>query len=230
MRLYLYALAAGLADMGGMRGVAQEPLIVIAAGPAVAVGGWVEHLPAMSRDALVAQDQVVRALHDRAHALLPMRFAPWKSDEAAVVRAVDALGRSLAARLDLVRGRDQMTLRVLDRPGAAAAHAAPAEEAAETTAAEAHGAGARYLSARAAREVPASLAAMLEPLRPLTRASRTERGRGSGLVATVYHLIDRRSDDAYRRAAELAAAGNPALTVRIAGPSPAYAFADVDVR
>ena len=152
MRLYLYALAAGLADLAGVRGIAQEPLVVIAAGRAVAVGGWIEHLPAMSRDALVAQDQVVRALHDRALALLPMRFATWKSDEAAVVRAVDAFGPSLAGRLELVHGRDQMTLRVLDRPGAAPEHAAPAEDVAETAGLEAAGAGARYpVGARGAR-------------------------------------------------------------------------------
>lgn len=230
MRLYLYALAAGLADAAGLRGVAQEPLVVIEAGDAVAVGGWIDELPAVSRDVLASQDRVVRALHDRALALLPMRFATWKSDEPAVVRAVNALGPDLAARLDLVRGRDQMTLRIVGRLGGEGPEPAPPVRDAEPNLAEPPGAGARYLSARAARVVPPALAALLDPLRPLTRATRTERGRGADVVATVYHLIDRQSDDAYRRAVHLAAGNTPSLTVRITGPSPAYAFAAIDLR
>ncbi len=86
--------------------------------------------------------------------------------------------------------------------------------------------GAAYLRERAAaaareREVPA-----FEPIRDAVRRwirdQRVEKREG---VASVYHLVPRASADAYRVAAERAAADN-GLRVVVTGPFPPYAFAD----
>jgi hypothetical protein len=73
--------------------------------------------------------------------------------------------------------------------------------------------------------VPPAIAPLLDALKPFQRVTRVERGRHAGVVATVYQLIDKGTADAYRRAAADAAATLPAVTVRISGPAPAYAFA-----
>ncbi len=64
---------------------------------------------------------------------------------------------------------------------------------------------------------------LLKALEHLQRASRIEPGKTAGLIATVYHLIDRGSSEEYRRVVE-SAAGGWELSVRISGPSPCYAF------
>jgi hypothetical protein len=87
------------------------------------------------------------------------------------------------------------------------------------------GVGARYLAERAARTTPPEIAPLLRALKPIQRATRVEAGRHSGVVATVYHLIDRGTDGTYRDAVASAAADLPTLIVRVTGPSPCYAFA-----
>jgi hypothetical protein len=73
--------------------------------------------------------------------------------------------------------------------------------------------------------VPAEIAPLLDALRPFERGTRVERGKSAGVVATVYHLIDRGSSEAYRDAVTRSAASAPALTIHVSGPSPCYAFA-----
>ena len=222
MLLYLYALADGLTDVSGLAGVENEPLILLPVGATTAVGGWITQAPAVERDTLIRQDRVVRDLHARAAALLPLRFGTSKADAAAVALAVDALGPNLRARFDLVRGRDQMTLRVLGAAGAASATGTAGALRAEADA------GARYLAARAAKASPYELEPLLDALRTYQRATKIEAGRHAGLIGTVYQLIDRGASEAYRRTAEEAATKLPDLTVRITGPAPAYAFAGFD--
>ena len=73
------------------------------------VAGWIAAPPAIDRGTLEAQDRVIRALHDRAGALLPMRFGTAVDGVDAAVRAVSIVARTLPERFDLVRGREQMT-------------------------------------------------------------------------------------------------------------------------
>lgn len=214
MLFYLYALADALADVSGLTGLESAPLALLPVGEVTVVGAWLTQTPAVERANLITQDRVVRELHTRAAALLPMRFGTGKDDLDAAARAVEALG-SLKTRLDLVRGRDQMTMRVLAAP----APAAPAAPAMDT------GAGTRYLASRAAKAIPRELAPILDALGRLQRATRVEASRQAGLIGTVYQLVDRAAGDEYRRAAEDAASKFPNLTVRVTGPSPAYAFA-----
>jgi len=85
------------------------------------------------------------------------------------------------------------------------------------------GAGARYLEdRRRARKLPE-----LDPLRAalgsLIRAERLERHSEPGLLASVYHLIDRGASSEYQRiAGDFRAEG---LRLLVSGPWPAWSFA-----
>ena len=128
MRLYLYAIAEGLELRRGRDGdTARNRLNVIPIGNALIVAGSVSELPEVSRDHLIAQDSVVRALHARADALLPMRFGSSVEN----IESLDAASRSVSdtgggAPCALVRGREQMTVRVLRTRSRGAAGAAGA--------------------------------------------------------------------------------------------------------
>ena len=188
-----------------VRGALGEPVRAVRTGALFALAGEVEGAPELTAKALRAHDAAVRRLAEACPALLPVRFGSVAAD------GLDFSGREaeLLEALELVRGREQMTLRVYGE-------ARPPER----------GSGTAYLeSLRRARAVPE-----LDPLRavlgPLVRAERTEPHEG-GFLASVYHLIDRGSAPAYLRAVEAAT-----LEVRVAatGPWPAWSFAPEALR
>jgi hypothetical protein len=78
---------------------------------------------------------------------------------------------------------------------------------------------------RNALPTPREVAPLMTAVGDLQRATRIDRGRHPGVVATVYQLVDRGSSDQYRQRVEMAAATSADLTVRVSGPAPAYAFA-----
>jgi hypothetical protein len=263
VNFYLYALASGLGGtevplltsrgVTGLTGVLGEAVECLDIDGIVAAGGWIARTPEVARDTLFAQDRVVRDLHARAAALLPMRFGSSLDDERSVREFVERRRIVLQEQLALVKGREQMTLRIFNEtdggteggteggtlvPPVGAAKAAPSTPAhgpstvareqspvrAEVDAAGLQGPGARYLAQRAAREVPPALRGFVERLQPYQRAIRVQSHHHPELVATIYHLIDRRTADVYRVAVE-DAVREERLNVRISGPSPAYAFA-----
>jgi hypothetical protein len=212
--LYLYALVDRLVDLEGLTGVAAEALSLIDAPKARVVAGRIDAVPVVGRATLEAQDRLVRALHDRTDALLPMRFGTAFDDEGAVCRAIEIIAADLPARFDQVRGKDQMTLRVLRRRDAATAKGARDVSTVK---------GTEYLLARA--QPPPEVAPLLDATRELQQATRIERGQTPGVLATVYHLIERGDAEEYRRRVNSASRELPDLVVRLSGPSPVYAFA-----
>jgi len=187
-----------------VRGALGEAVRALRAGALFALAGEVEKPPELSADAVRAHDAAVRRLAIACPALLPVRFG-------SVADELDFSGREaeLLEALELVRGREQITLRVYGEPQ-------PADR----------GSGTAYLeSLRRSRAVPE-----LDPLRaalgPLIRAERTE-PHGGPLIASVYHLIDRGSAPEYLRTL-----AGLALAVRVApgGPWPAWSFAPEALR
>jgi hypothetical protein len=217
--LYVYAIA----DRGtrlDARGLSGEALEVVEGASVAAVVGRIGAAPAVREDLLRAHDAVVRAIAARADAVLPARFGSVAADDAEVRAALDEASAAYGGGLDLVRGREQMTLRVLD-----GAEAAPPPEAPRETAA---GPGARYLAARAAESGAAAvpgLGTLLGALAPLVAAESVERHATAPLRASVYHLIARGGVDPYLDALRAAAPRVPWLRVVPSGPWPAYAFA-----
>ena len=212
--VYLYALAADVGELSDLHGIKGEPLTTIPVSHAVTIAGEFEMLPEVTPQTLKAQDALVRALHVRSAALLPMRFGTAAIDATDARRLVTAR-RDLLDRLAHVRGCEQMVVRVL---GPAAVERAVAHVDAPS--------GTEYLRARAQlQQSPPALAAIARAAGPLARDVRVDPARQPGLVGSVYHLIGRGSADEYRVLIERAAADVSGIHVFITGPAPAYAFA-----
>ena len=203
----VYALVD--AAPAGLVGAKGEPLRPVDCGTFIALAG--EPPPPLSVEALRAHEASVRRIADASAACLPVRFGAGAQDDEALRQQLGARAAELAEALQLVRGREQMTLRV-NGPGA------PAPLLAAST-----GAGTRYLEdRRRARKMPE-----LDPLRAalgeLIRAERLERHSEPGLLASVYHLIDRGASAAYLRVAE--SFKLEGLRLLVSGPWPAWSFA-----
>jgi hypothetical protein len=171
------------------------------------VGERCSRPPSRTDAELARQHAVVRHVGELTEALLPTRFGTYAPDadlRAAVRRNHDVL----AAALEEVRGRAQMTIRVL------APAAVPAAE--PTTS------GRAYLERRRRQLVPplpASVVRYLSRLRPFV--IREQRGPSIGrLRATIHHLVDRTSLPAYQKIAD---SRRPSSVVTT-GPWPPFAF------
>jgi gas vesicle protein GvpL/GvpF len=161
-------------------------------------------------------DHVMRELAARFPAMLPARFGT-SVEEDELMFILSSRRASLARALTTVRGRVQMTIRVLARGVAEdRAIAQAGEERAGVVT------GRDYLAgkARTARAV-----AGFEPVRAAVakwvRDERVDRRAG---VSSIYHLIPRSSAGAYRRAVH-ASAASAGLQLTVSGPWPPYAFA-----
>jgi len=202
-KLNVYALSDG-APAGAVPGALGEPVRAVRAGPFFALAGEVERAPELTEETLRAHEAAVRRLAEACAALLPVRFG-------SVVDRVDFSAREdeLLEALELVRGREQMTLRVhgeeppIDR-----------------------GSGTSYLESLRSSRALQELDPLRAALAPLIRAERIE-ARGGPLRASVYHLIDRGSGPDYLRA--LAGISLP-VRVSPSGPWPAWSFAPEALR
>ena len=139
-----------------------------------------------------------------------------------------ARAMSLRAALARLRGRVQMTIRILDAGEARPAQPSkrtPGSEAATTKHARGgeDGPGAAYLRRRMSQD--GEVQHLLAPVRrAVHRWVQGEEVTHRGGVVSVYHLVRRRSVAAYERAL-LGAAGEGALAIIVSGPFPPYAFA-----
>jgi len=201
----LYAIVQGAPlEAVGARG---ERLRIVRRGALEAVCG--EEPPPLSAEALRAHEAAVRRIADAAQACLPARFGACAADDAALSAALGEREAELAEALLLVRGREQMTLRVHGSPKASLPAGA--------------GPGTRYLEERRqASQIPA-LGPLRSALSGVVRAERVERHGEPGLLASVYHLIDRGTSDRYRELVEATALDD--LRVTLTGPWPAWSFA-----
>jgi len=200
----LYAIARGAPKEAlGARG---ERVRIVARRGLEAVCG--DPPPPLSADALRAHEATVRRIAEAAEACLPARFGSCAADEDALTSALAAREAELGEALALVRGREQMTLRV---------HGAPAEV---TSAA---GPGTRYLEARRRSRALPELDPLRRALSALIRAERVEQHTEPGLLASVYHLIDRGASQAYREV--IGSTPLDGVRVTVSGPWPAWSFA-----
>lgn len=198
-----------------MTGLEGERLTLVAVGSVVAIVGELSRVPRPTEIHLRQYDCILRALSHRTTAILPARYGTRVRDIDELRLILRSRQDSLRRRLQAVRNRVQMTVRVLD--------AEPAIPGSRQTRATT---GAEYLRTRArdaarAREIP-----QFTPLRHAVRRwVRAEEVDRRGAIATVYHLVPRGSAGAYRRAL-LRAARETGVRAVISGPWPPYAFAD----
>jgi len=220
--VYVYAIADRSPRVAGA-GLAGEALEVVEGARVAAVVGAIAAAPPVDEAGLRAHDDAVRRVAAQLPALLPARFGSLAADADELRRALDDGAEAYVEALDLVRGREQMTLRVLDPPGGAPAP--PSSPVPETGAA---GAGTAYLAARAAASAASGipgLRLLLDDLAGHVGAETVERHATPPLRASVYHLIPRGTAEAYLAAVREASTRHPEVRVVASGPWPPYAFA-----
>jgi hypothetical protein len=218
----VYALIASSSRVTGT-GVAGERLRAVTAGRVTAVVGELRRAPEPTMRQLRRYVEVIEAVADQVSAILPVRFGTCMTDLDEVILALRSRQDTLSRRLRAVRGRVQMTIRLV--VGSAGSDAGddlspgsdPGDDATQ---------GTRYLQQRAAsaaraREIPA-----FEPIRAAAkRWIKEERIEKRAGVATVNHLVPRSSVRAYRAAVERAA-DRASVRLIVSGPYAPYAFAE----
>jgi hypothetical protein len=188
----------------------------------VAVVGEVTRAPAPSTSNLRKHDRLMRMLAARHPALLPARFGTRFQDVDELVTVLRSREASLRRLLRHVRNRSQMTIRI----AAARRRQASGRTAQGSDSRPQSSTGADYLRRRAVESDPTRELPGFDAIRGAVRRwVRDERAEHHGNIISVYHLIPRRSADAYRRALDRAAAGAGARLL-VTGPMPVYAFAN----
>lgn len=216
MKLYVYAFVDRKLPRHVLHGHAIRTVTV---GGFQAAAEATDSAPAISEAALCEQHDIVVALAARCQAILPARFGSLV-DRHELEAIIARRREQLAAALDLVRGREQMTVRLVRRAGVA-------DMAPHRQFATARGPGARYLEERRAAAgypLPDAAARLTAAVRRFVVADRAEPGQGD-VRAMLYHLIERGSGADYCRA--LAAVSDDAapFIVKMTGPWPPFAFA-----
>jgi hypothetical protein len=209
--VYVHALTGAPAP----RLVTARDIEFIAFGDVFAAIEHVDRAPVLSEAVLREQHDLVMRIAAEVDAVLPARFGSF-CDLDELGRVIERRRSEIRDALDLVRGREQMTIRFIGEPAPEPAPAAPA----------APMSGAQYLRARrdaAAGRLPRGLDVIRHAVAPAVVRERLEAADGR-MPAALYHLIPRGSAAAYREALErIDAPLGRALTV--SGPWPAFAFA-----
>jgi hypothetical protein len=212
-RLYVYALM----DSPPPRlRVGDRSIEGVAFGDVYAAAVRGDELPRVSELALEEQHAIVGRLAARTAAILPMRFGAL-IDERELDRILTTNHAAIRAALDLVRGREQMTARLIG-PAPVRAAAAPV---AVTS-------GTEYLRRRRdatrPRSLPEGAALVQDAVRSMIAAERVEAGDGN-VRATLWHLIERGQAARYRETVKPVAPRTSPLRLVVTGPWPPFAFA-----
>ena len=228
MILCVYALVGPPPARLNVRGVAGERLKVITVDRIGVVVGELRRAPAPSIRNLRRYAAAVEAIAAKTSAILPARFGTTvvNADELRVV--VRSRRAALRHRLTAVRGRAQMTLRLLESESGDAAFPSQSTVTSRTRLRLGYAAtqGMQYLRQKMADAAVARAVPAFDPIRPTIRSYvKDERVEKRGGVVTINHLVPRGSVERYRDIVERAA-DEHALPLVVTGPWPPYAFAD----
>jgi hypothetical protein len=197
------------------RGLGDERLRAIAVGRVIAIVGELKRPPKPTPTALRKYNDVVQSLSERFPAILPARFGTCVQDLIELTFILQSRQQTFLRNLRDVRGRVQMTGRILQAPGASGGVPSPS--------ATTHS-GVEYLRARAAAAAKDREVVGFAPVRAAVRRwVRDERVQKQGPIASVYHLVPRGQAEKYRRTLEHAAR-EAGLRLTVSGPWPPYAF------
>jgi hypothetical protein len=216
MRVVVYAITAADDARQGSRGVLNERLRTIRMGRLSAIVGDVVRAPAPTEKNLRRFASLIARLAGTRSAILPARFGTvvWTDDEVEIV--LGARQEGLLKQLAHVRGRVQMTVRVIVE-----GQEAKRERGGKGT----RDSGSSYLKRRAAARRASSIPEFAPLARAVARWVKDERVERKGSVVTVYHLVPARHSTRYADAVENAALASGAHGF-VTGPWPPYAFAD----
>jgi len=232
--IYLYAIIDAV-DLPGTLGPGIHGEDVRAkawGGMACVIGDIASHTVQATEDALWRHEEIVEDILEHRHGqmgVLPVRFGTVLEDEDAARRVLASHREAFARDLAQVRGRVELSLRVLWDEGIPDAEVPP-----PTTYRQVPGGNGRaYLMAlveharqmRARRQRAEAVAAELEaPLLQLAadhvhRCLETPR-----MLLTCAYLIDRGNVEAFQRRVRALQDGRPEFSFHCTGPWPAYSF------
>jgi Gas vesicle synthesis protein GvpL/GvpF len=226
--LCVYALVSSSRPVQRLTGIAGERLRAIPFDGIIAVVGGVRRRPAASTRNLRQYAAVVESIAARVLAILPARFGTTFDDLTELTSVLRSRGGVLRQRLRVVRGRTQMTIRLVgsdpangpsrgQTPVTSRTGVRPGNESTQ---------GTQYLQQRLAMLRTAHEVPELKAIRPaIGRFVKDERVERRADVATVHHLIPRAMAQRYRAAVERAAAES-GVRLAVSGPFAPYAFAD----
>ena len=216
MKVLVYAVTARSTVRLGARGVSKERLRIITMGAVSAIVGNVARAPAPTERNLRRFASLIARLAGTHRAILPARFGTVVRNDDDVEIVLGARQRPLRQQLAHVRGRVQMTVRIVVAEGSATGDMAKRRKAAN---------GASYLRNRADARRASNIAEFAPLGRAVGRWAKDERVERKGQVVTVYHLVPARFSSRYADAIEKAALESGARGF-VTGPWPPYAFAD----
>lgn len=208
--LEVYALSTG--NLPPRIQVGALSLRVLFVGPVAVIAGASRRSSTDVEDALRRQHAIVLALAEQIDPLLPARFGS-RVTASRLDATIRPAVRIVTRALENVRGRQQMTVRLVGPPGAEAPPPVITS-------------GTAYLTHRraVARAVPPEAAPLLAAAAPFVIEQRVQPGRG-GLRATLFHLVRREHIRGYRRAVNAALPAMKPWSAAVSGPWPPFAFA-----
>lgn len=215
-RLYVFALAARKARPFSAAGHRIE---FVKADVMYAAVERIEEGPAISEAALRTQHDIVARIAGKVDAILPARFGSLV-DVQELERVVALRRDAIRDALDLVRGKDQMTVRLFE----AGVRTAPPSLVRDGTDAAS---GTDYMQKRrqatTGRALPPTVARITKAVRDIVAAERSEPGQGR-VAATVYHLVEHAAVDEYKERLARLQSRLATETLRVSGPWPPFAF------
>ncbi len=191
----------------------------------------VEHVnaaPAADENGIRAHDRIVRSLAAKVEAILPARFGSVVAGEQELAELLRLRQRELRDALELVNGREQMTLRIYGALSTVQQATARGCEELNSP-----GPGTRYLTAKmehTPKERIMGLESIMSRVRPFLHGERWQHHATPPLLASAYHLIDRGQSAAYVAALHDSNDDTGEARITASGPWPPYAFAQWERR
>lgn len=229
MIVCVYALVDTRRPLRGLTGLRGEPLRIVRGDGVAAVVGELAHPPSPLTRNLRRYAAAVESIAARVPSILPARFGTTFDDAAELSVVLRSRAAAMRQRLRAVRGRAQMTIRIVSESESGdALFPSRSRAAGRARVRVEHKAtqGTQYLRRRlqAAREgcgIP-----QVAQIRPVvTRLIKDERVEQKAGIVTVHHLVARGAARRYREVVERAAERN-GLRLTVSGPWAPYAFAD----
>ena len=229
MIICIYALVSPAPARLTIAGIGGERLRVIAVDRVAAVVGEIRRVPAPTITNLRRYAAIVEAIAVKVPAVLPARFATTVADREELAFILRSRGTALRQRLRAVRGRAQMTIRLVSESESSdALFPSQSRAAGRARVRLEHKAtqGTQYLRQRMAISAKMRAVAGFEPIRnAVQRFVKDERVEKRGDVVTVNHLVPRTAVSRYLTAVEHAAEEGT-VRLSVSGPWAPYAFAD----
>jgi hypothetical protein len=220
--LHVYAITDGARrPLPRVRGLDEAPLERAVSRRVAAVYTRHESPPEASEDAVWRHENVVEALMtDRA--VLPARFGTAFANEQELRPVLRQRETEFVEKLDFVRGRVELGLRVLWSPDERRAPPGDGDRGSEP------GVGRSYLAGRleGLRHARDAADAVHAPLASVAVASRHRLLATARLLLTAAYLVEKDKVDVFNDTLDRVRAAHPALGLLCTGPWPPYNFVD----